>query len=120
MNETPTPSEQARIQKSRRTLLLLLLIFLAPVLGSWLLYANMDRVHLSTTNKGEFVQPPRRLDAASLSLPADWFAHHLTLVYAGGAGCDDACRQALHAMQGTRLALGEQTDQVKLLYLSAG
>ena len=120
MNETPTPEEQARIHKSRRTLLLLLLIFLAPVLGSWLLYANMDKVHLSTTNKGEFMQPPRQLDAAALGLPADWFAHHLTLAYVGGAGCDDACRQALHVMQGTHLALGEHADQVQLLYLSPG
>ena len=117
MNEPLTP-EQAR--KNRRTLLLLLLIFLAPVLGSWLLYANMDKVHLGTTQKGEIVQPPRLLDAAALGLPADWFAHHMTLVYAGGAGCDDSCRQALHVMQGTHLALGEQTDQVKLLYLSTG
>ncbi|HEY1990889.1 MAG TPA: hypothetical protein VGH71_00400 [Gammaproteobacteria bacterium] len=120
MNQTPTPAEQANLRKSRRTLLLLLCIFLAPVLGSWLLYANMDKVHLGTTQKGEFVQPPRLLDAASLSLPADWFAHHMTLVYAGGAGCDDGCRQALQVMQGTRLALGEQADQVKLLYLSQG
>ena len=120
MNESPTPEQQANIRKSRRTLLLLLIVFLAPVVGSWLLYANMGRLHLGTTQKGEFVQPPRLLDAAALGLPADWFAHHMTLVYAGGAGCDDDCRRALHVMQTTRLALGEQTDQVKLLYLSQG
>jgi hypothetical protein len=113
-------SEQANLKKSRLTLLLLLAVFLLPVLGSWLLYANMGRVHLGTTNKGEFVQPPRQLDTAALGLPTDWFAHHMTLVYAGGAGCDDACRGALRVMQDTRLALGEQTDQVKLLYLSSG
>ena len=115
-----TPEEQANLRKNRRTLLLLLVVFLAPVLGSWLLYVNLDKVHLGTTNKGEFVQPPRRLQPAALGLPADWFAHHLTLVYATGAGCDDTCRQALHVMQGTRLALGDHTDQVKLLYLSSG
>jgi cytochrome oxidase Cu insertion factor (SCO1/SenC/PrrC family) len=112
--------EQADLKKNRLTLLLLLAVFLLPVLGSWLLYANMDKVHLGTTNKGEFVQPPRQLNPATLSLPADWFAHHMTLVYAGGTGCDDACREALHVMQGTRMALGEQTDQVQLLYLSSG
>lgn len=112
--------EQADLKKNRRTLLLLLLVFLLPVLGSWLLYTNMDKVHLGTTNKGEFVQPPRQLDVAALGLPVGWFAHHLTLAYAGGESCDDACRKALHVMQGTRLALGEQTDQVQLLYLSVG
>jgi hypothetical protein len=120
VSETPTPEEQANIRKSRRTLLLLLAIFLAPALGSWLLYANMDKVHLGTTNKGEFLQPPRQLDAAGLGLPAGWFAHHLTLVYAGGTDCSDACRQALQVMEGTRLALGEETQQVQLLYLSQG
>jgi hypothetical protein len=112
--------EQVNLKKNRLTLLLLLTMFLLPALGSWLLYVNRAHVHLGTTNKGEFVQPPRQLDVAALGLPADWFAHHLTLVYAGGEGCDAACRQALHVMQGTRLALGEQTDQVRLLYLSAG
>ena len=112
--------EQAKLRKNRLTLLLLLLVFLLPALGSWLLYANRAHVHLGTTNKGQFVQPPRQLDTAAIGLPADWFAHHLTLVYAGGESCADACRQALHVMQGTRLALGEQTDQVRLLYLSAG
>ena len=112
--------EQTNLKKNRLTLLLLLLVFLLPALGSWLLYVNRAHVHLGTTNKGEFVQPPRQLDAAAIGLPADWFAHHLTLVYASGAGCDDACRQALHVIQGTRLALGEQTDQVQQLYLSAG
>ncbi|HEY1773258.1 MAG TPA: hypothetical protein VGH91_08715 [Gammaproteobacteria bacterium] len=112
--------QQDNLKKNRLTLLLLLLVFLLPALGSWLLYANRAHVHLGTTNKGEFVQPPRQLDAAAIGLPADWFAHHLTLVYAGGESCDDACHQALHVMQGTRLALGEQTDQLRLLYLSSG
>jgi cytochrome oxidase Cu insertion factor (SCO1/SenC/PrrC family) len=112
--------ERAKLRKNRLTLLLLLLVFLLPALGSWLLYANRAHVHLGTTNKGQFVQPPRQLDTAAIGLPADWFAHHLTLVYAGGESCADTCRQALHVMQGTRLALGEQTDQVRLLYLSAG
>lgn len=113
-------SEQTDLKKNRFTLLVLLLVFLLPALGSWLLYANRAHVHLGTTNKGEFVQPPRQLDAAAIGLPADWFAHHLTLVYAGGESCADACRQALHVMQGTRLALGEQSDQARLLYLSDG
>jgi len=112
--------ERTKLKKNRLTLLLLLLVFLLPALGSWLLYANRAHVHLGATNKGQFVQPPRQLDPAVIGLPADWFAHHLTLVYAGGDSCADACRQALHVMQGTRLALGEQTDQVRLLYLSAG
>ena len=116
MTEAPAKSNKS----NRRTLLLLLLVFLAPALGSWLLYANVGHLHLSTTNKGEFVQPPRQLDGAALGLPEDYFAHHLTLVYVSGAECAADCRRALEVMHVTQLALGEQTSQVKRLYLSQG
>lgn len=113
MNETQAKS-------NRRTLLLLLLVFLAPALGSWLLYANVGHLHLGTTNKGEFVQPPRLLDPAALGLAPDYFAHHFTLVYVSGAECAADCRSALKVMHGTQQALGEQTQQVQRLYLSQG
>jgi len=113
-----TETDKTR-RKNRLTLLLLLAIFLAPALGSWLLYANLDKMHLSTTNKGEFVQPPRQIEVAGLALPADYFAHHHTLIYVGGPDCTADCRRALHVMQGTQLALGEATGQVRRLYLAA-
>ena len=111
---------EVQAKSNRRTLLLLLLVFLAPALGSWLLYANVGHLHLGTTNKGEFVQPPRLLDTAALGLPQDYFAHHFTLVYVSGAECAADCRRALQAMHGTQLALGEQTQQVQRVYLSQG
>jgi hypothetical protein len=106
-------------RKNRLTLLLLLAIFLAPALGSWLLYANLDKLHLSTTNKGEFVQPPRQIDVTGLALPAGYFAHHHTLIYVGGPDCAADCRHALQVMQGTQLALGESTGLAHRLYLAA-
>ena len=114
------PMNPAQAKSNRRTLLLLLAVFLVPALGSWLLYANVGHLHLSTTNKGEFVQPPRLLDTAALGLAPDYFAHHFTLVYVSGAGCAAACRGALQVMRGTQLALGEQTREVQRLYLSQG
>jgi hypothetical protein len=107
-------------RSNRRTLLLLLLVFLAPALGSWLLYANVAHLHLSTTNKGEFVQPPRLLDTAALGLSQGYFTHHFTLVYVSGPECAADCRAALEVMHATQLALGEQTQQVQRLYLSQG
>ena|SRR5579872_1731191 len=105
---------------NRRTLLLLLLVFLAPALGSWLLYANVGHMHLGTTNKGEFIDPPRQLDLTGLALPQAAFAHHLTLVYVSGPDCAADCRRALDVMHGTQLALGEQTSQLQRLYFAAG
>ena len=114
------PDHAAIAKKNRLTILLLLAVFLVPALGSWLLYANRANVHLGTTNKGEFIEPPRSLDPKQLGLPADYFAHRFTLVYVASAGCDPDCRQALHVMQGTQLAMGEQTSSVQRLYLSLG
>src|SRR5437016_3852399 len=108
------------LKKNRRTLLLLLLVFLVPALGSWLLYAYRDQMHLGTTNKGEFVQPPRQLDPVELGLPASYFAHHQTLVYVGGLSCDASCRDALQVMLATQQALGEKSGLVQRLYLAQG
>lgn len=116
MNETT--DKNAR--KNRLTLLILFLVFLTPALGSWLLYTFRAQVHLGTTNMGEFVQPPRQIDVTGLGLPSGYFAHHQTLIYVSGPDCAADCKQALIAMQGTQLALGEQTSEVQRLYLAQG
>lgn len=107
-------------RSNRRTLLLMLLVFLAPALGSWLLYTGVFHLNLGTTNKGEFVQPPRQIDTTGLVLPQDYFAHHLTLVYVSGPGCNAGCLHALDVMRVTELALGEQMSSSQRLYLAAG
>ena len=117
MAETVDPKAA---RKNRLIILLLLAVFLAPALGSWLLYVNVDRLHLGTTNHGEFVQPARQLDLTGLALPADYFAHHFTLVYQSGPGCEADCRRALAIMHDTQLALGEQMNSVQRLYLAVG
>lgn len=117
MNE---PMNPVRARSNRRTLLLLLAVFLAPALGSWLLYANVGHLHLSTTNKGEFVDPPRQVDLQALGLSQDYFAHHFTLVYVSGAECAADCRLALQVIQGTQQALGENSREVQRLYVSQG
>ncbi len=112
---------KAVAKSNRRTLLLLLLVFLAPALGSWLLYMNVGRLHLGTTNHGEFVDPPKQLDAAGLDLPKDYLANHRwTLVYLGGAACAADCERALNVMHLTQLALGEKVDAAQRLYLVDG
>jgi hypothetical protein len=113
-------TQDPNLKKSRLTLLLLLAVFLVPALGSWLLYAYRDQMHLGTTNKGEFVQPPRQLDPAVLGLPAGYFAHHQTLIYVGGLNCGAQCRDALKAMLATQQALGEKSELVQRLYLAQG
>lgn len=107
-------------RSNRFTLLILLLVFLAPAVGSWWLYVNAGHLHLGTTNKGEFVQPPRLIDTVGLGLPGDYFAHHLTLVYVSNAQCTADCRRALQLMRVTELSLGEQLTHAQQLYLASG
>lgn len=111
---------EVQAKSNRTTLLLLLLVFLAPALGSWLLYMNVGHFHFGTTNKGEFVDPPRQVDFKGLGLAQDYFAHHLTLAYVSGAECAADCRRALRVMQETQLALGENSHDVQRLYVSQG
>src|ERR1051325_3251505 len=106
-----TTDKKAR--NNRLTLLVLFLVFLTPALGSWLLYTFRAQVHLGTTNKGEFVNPPRAIDVTGLGLPTDYFAHHQTLIYVSGADCAADCEQALTVMRGTQFALGEPTSEVQ-------
>lgn len=113
-------TQDATLKKNRLTLLLLLAVFLVPALGSWLLYAYRDQVHLGTTNKGEFVQPARQLDPVGLGLPVSYFAHHQTLIYVGGLNCGAQCRDALKVMLATQQALGEKSGLVQRLYLGPG
>jgi cytochrome oxidase Cu insertion factor (SCO1/SenC/PrrC family) len=108
--------DEKTTKKNRLMLLLLLGVFLAPALGSWLLYANIERLHLGTTNHGEFVEPAVALDGSPL--PAGYLQHRWTLVYLGGSSCDPACRDALATLRATQLALGEQMQQVQRLYLA--
>lgn len=115
-------------RKNRRTILLLFLVFVAPLAASWLLYLNTDRLGLPTTNQGEFVKPPRALIYANLPLPltggslaSDYLSNHRwTLVYVGSPDCGADCEQALNVTRQTRLALGEQVDRVQRLYLVDG
>ncbi len=107
-------------KRSRLILLLLLAVFLLPLLGSWLLYANIGHLHLGTTNKGEFVDPPQLVDPKALGLSSDFFAHHQTLVYVSGPDCTADCRRALQVMRATQEALGEQSHAVQRLYISQG
>lgn len=108
--------DEKTVKKNRLMLLLLLAVFLAPALGSWLLYAYIGRLHLGTTNHGEFVQPAVALDGSAL--PPGYLQHHWTLVYLGGPVCDTGCRSALTTLRATQFALGEQMQQVQRLYLA--
>jgi cytochrome oxidase Cu insertion factor (SCO1/SenC/PrrC family) len=126
----------AERHRGRRLVLLIVAIFAAPVIASWILYLTRDHWSLSTGNHGELIQPVRplmgltlqRIDDGPLTigdLRGKW-----TLVYIGASRCDTRCRESLYKMRQVRLALGEDmrrvervlilTDQERLVELQEG
>ncbi|HET7922225.1 MAG TPA: hypothetical protein VFM15_05665 [Gammaproteobacteria bacterium] len=115
-------------RKSRRWLLVVLfLLFAAPLIAAWVLYLNINRWHFGSTSHGEFIQPPRQLALPTLSLPiaggtlaADYFKGRWTLVYVGPSHCDPDCSGALYNTRQVRYAMGKKIEAVQRLYLVDG
>ena len=123
MTEAPQPSQR----RGRWLVILLFLIFAAPVAFSWLLYLNVDRLHLPTSNQGEFIKPAQILNDVSLplplnggTLPAGYWLHRWTLVYVSNVACDADCAAALKTTSDVRLDLTQHTDDIQRLYLVNG
>jgi cytochrome oxidase Cu insertion factor (SCO1/SenC/PrrC family) len=130
--------EQASSQRRRglRTLLLVVAIFVAPVMASWVLYLTRDHWGLSMGNYGELIEPARPLTGLTLerleggSLSIDELRGKWVLVYIGSSNCASPCQESLYKMRQVRLALNEDmrrvhrllilTDQEKLAKLREG
>lgn len=111
-------------KQNQKTIILLLLAFIAPVLAAYLVYINMGEVG-KTRNNGELIMPPRPLNDLHLNtlqgrpfgfeqLKGNWH-----LVYIGNGPCDKACRDRLSMMHQTRMGQGKAMSRVRLLYIAA-
>ena len=119
MTDRPDPA------RGRRTFLLLAAIFGLPLLAAWLLYFHFPEwIPQSRTNYGTLVAPARPLpelalvdpdgaDRGSAALKGKW-----TWVQAGGAQCEQACRDKLHQFRQVRAALNEKRERVQRVYLA--
>jgi hypothetical protein len=114
------------VNKGRRTLLLLAVVFLGPMaVAMALYYTGFAWRPQGSTAHGILYQPPRPLPDADLTpigaapdrsrLHGKW-----TLIYVGPGPCDPACRTALVEMRQVRRALGRDLDRVQRLYLVTG
>jgi cytochrome oxidase Cu insertion factor (SCO1/SenC/PrrC family) len=109
---------------SRQALVLLMLIFLAPVFVAWIMHYAGERPS-GTTNHGILVHPAR-----PLTLPADimngertlndYLRGKWTLLYIGDTDCNAVCSNNLYKMRQTRLAQNENMRRVQRLYLAEG
>lgn len=104
----------------RQTIILILLICLAPVVaGYWLYYfGSTDK----TVNYGELLKPHpfpagtlAGLDGKPFSLDA--VKGHWVFMYADSGACDTHCEEMLYYMRQVRAAQGEQQTRVERVWL---
>jgi cytochrome oxidase Cu insertion factor (SCO1/SenC/PrrC family) len=106
----------------KRTIVLLVLLFIFPVAASFMLYATGWRPS-GTINHGELVQPARPIKDVSLTqldgkqmrfadLHKKW-----TLIYFGSAECLNPCKGNLYKMRQVRLSLGGEGTRVQRLFV---
>ncbi len=124
-----TRSRQRGAISSRQALILVGLLFLAPVIVAWLMFVSAEHGWRAsgTTNHGTLIAPPR-----PLSLPAglvgttgapfrqDFLGGKWTLLYIGDSACTETCRKMLYTLRQVRLAQGENIRRVQRLFLATG
>lgn len=123
-HEPHVPPPVAHPGRGRRTLPMLALVCVLPVLASYLsfhLWPPSGRV-----NHGVLL-PPTPLPAVTLAgaggqpeLVRDELLGRWTLVHAAPAACPPECVAALYLMRQARLAQGKEQDRVARLWLLAG
>jgi len=121
---TPAAARQRGFLSSRQALVLLGLIFLAPVFVAWVMHHSSEEgwKPQKTTNRGNLVHPAR-----PLTMPADMVSDGMslqdylqgkwTLLYIDEAGCDETCRHNLYKMRQVRIAQNENMLRVQTLFL---
>jgi cytochrome oxidase Cu insertion factor (SCO1/SenC/PrrC family) len=133
---TPAPAARARPARPRRGVLLLLaLVFFAPLLLAFALYYGSSWRPIGHTNHGALIQPARELPptalpqvgpaaaataAATGSDPlaaADVLTGKWSLVYVGRGDCDAECRNTLYFMRQTHLGLANLIPRVQRVFL---
>ena len=113
-------SQQIDKAKGRRTLLLLALVALAPIVASYAAYYFFTPS--KRVNYGELLDPLPAASAIGVRLDGQPFAlsdvrGKWVLVIVAGSECGDACRRALYATRQARTIQGPDQDRVARVWL---
>ena len=120
-----TPSRTGT-RTGRRTLVLIVLLFLAPVVLATSLYLGGWRPDGKGLQQGELVQPARPLTNASLRKTdsTEYRLHALrgswTFITFSRLPCSDVCQNNLYKMQQVRLAQGKDAGRVQRAFIALG
>ena len=116
-------TEKTQQRKSRLTILLLFAVFLAPGVGSWILYKYTDLGRDGgAASLGDLIQPPRTLENVDLHnpyKPEDEVELHRkwSLLYLTDENCNHKCVENVYRMRQIRQAIGEHFDRVQRVLL---
>lgn len=80
--------------------ILLLLIFIAPVIASFILFHYHEKFPLKQTNYGELVSPPILTN----------YLHKWQIIYV----CDKDCDTVLHSLEQIKKASGKDSDRIQV------
>lgn len=108
-------------------LILLALLFFAPVAVSFYLYYGAPGWGpQSGVSHGELISPARPLPEVSLPMPDGshsdprFLQQKWSLLFVGEGRCDKVCRNALYEMRQVRLSLGREMDRIQRVFLYTG
>lgn len=110
-------------QKNRLTIILIILLFVAPLAGSWLLLNFTDIVEKhNKDNHGDLIIPPRPLPNIKLIDPLSeankgQLYGKWSMLYIAGNSCDQMCIENLYRMRQIRLATGKHYQRVQRVLL---
>ena len=107
MTDVPKPG--------RRTLLLLLALFIAPLVAAFALYYGFGWRPSTQSIHGELISPARPMPEGAQKLRGDW-----ALIYVGDGRCDEDCRTALVFARQTRLSLNKDMTRLNRVMLVTG
>ena len=116
----------APVRSGRRTLVIIALLFLAPVVLATSLYLSGWRPDGRGLQKGELVQPARPLTNASLrktdSTEYRLHAARGSWIYItfSRSPCNDLCQNNLYKMQQVRLTQGKDAGRVQRAFIALG
>lgn len=110
--------------RSRAALVLMLLIFAAPVILAWLIYFVFPAFRpTGTMNHGELVVPARPLPAFHLqgigtdTVDRNFLRGKWTFVYLAEGPCEKSCVDQLYKMRQVRLTQGKNIKRLQRLFL---
>ena len=122
-------------RRQRRMLIVLALLFFAPLAVSFFLYYGGDWRPGSRVNRGDLVNPPQPLPEVSLPIargPAagsgsapdhtqpTFLKKKWTLLYWGAGSCSSRCRTNLYDTRQVRAALNRDMDRVQRVFVADG